>query len=178
LLQVTKITPHENYNSRTFDNDIAILTFEEDVQFKSGIQPICLPSHTPSLLEEKFVKEGVKITGWGATSFRGPTSNVLLYGIIQVTSEEECIEKFKQFRNVEIGESKICARDVNNKIDACQGDSGGPMMIQKPDSNGKWRYHLIGVVSFGYRCNVKGFPGVYTRVTEYDDWIRNVIAND
>ena len=38
---------------------------------------------------------------------------------------------------VEIGESKICARDVNNKIDACQGDSGGPMMIQKPDSNGK-----------------------------------------
>lgn len=60
-------------NFRTFDNDIAILTFEEDVQFKSGIQPICLPSHTPSLLEEKFVKEGVKITGWGATSFRGKT---------------------------------------------------------------------------------------------------------
>ena len=29
----------------------------------------------------------------------GPTSNVLLYGIIQVTSEEECIEKFQQFKN-------------------------------------------------------------------------------
>jgi len=79
---------------------------------------------------------------------------------------------------VKIGESKICARDVNNRIDACQGDSGGPMMAQEKDPEGKWRYHLIGVVSFGYRCNVKGFPGVYTRVTEYDDWIKNVIATD
>jgi len=186
---VIRKTPHENYNSRTFDNDIAILTFDSPVTFKSGIQPVCLPSATAGAMEKKFENEGVYITGWGAVKFRGPTSNTLLQALIQVTEQSYCKEKFKQFSNVAIDDTKICARDRSaaskDEIkDACQGDSGGPMVIdirnQEPDSDGLRRYrkHLIGIVSFGYRCSVPGFPGVYTRVTEYDGWIRHTIAND
>jgi len=173
---VVKMIKHENYNSRTFENDIAIVEFDKEVTFKTGIQPVCLPSKTPALLTDKFVSEGVYIAGWGATSFRGPTSNLLLQGIISVVSNEECKEKFSQFNNVEIGDTKICARDRNDRIDACQGDSGGPMVALKRSGDSRYRYHLLGVVSFGYRCAVKGFPGVYTRVTEYDQWIRDTVS--
>jgi len=39
------------------------------------------------------------------------------------------------------------------------GDSGGPLMLQLEGS----RYVVIGVVSYGYRCALARYPGVYTR---------------
>jgi len=93
-----------------------------------------------------------------------------------VVSNDECAQRFQQFKNVDIGSTKICARDVNDRIDACQGDSGGPMVLQDRGADNVYRYHLVGVVSFGYRCAVPGFPGVYSRVTEYDTWIRDTVA--
>ena len=89
-----------------------------------------------------------------------------------------------------IEDTKICAHNIHQ--DSCLGDRGGPMAMFKQGDDRKCkqqsysavyliilfadRYHLIGVESFKYQCEVEDFPVVYTRVTEYDKWIRDTIS--
>ncbi|ROT72699.1 Serine proteinase stubble [Penaeus vannamei] len=46
------------------------------------------------------------------------------------------------------------------------GDSGGPLTVVQ---NG--RHVLAGLVSFGHSCALPEWPGIYTRISEYSDWI-------
>lgn len=48
------------------------------------------------------------------------------------------------------------------------GDSGGPMIVYDAFKENPVQ---IGIVSWGYGCAKKGFPGVYSRVTVARDWI-------
>ena len=59
-------------------------------------------------------------------------------------------------------------------IDSCQGDSGGPLVLRDGNKEGE-PWYLIGIVSYRtsdgtIHCG-GGFPGVYTKVTNYLDWI-------
>lgn len=67
----------------------------------------------------------------------------------------------------------LCAGDTrsggNQDLhDACQGDSGGPLvcMINK-------HMTLVGIISWGIGCGQKDVPGIYTKVTNYLDWIQD-----
>ena len=98
-------------------------------------------------------------------------------------SNEKCAEAFKDIPRANISSLKICAYDAISEKDACQGDSGGPLMLSFGSEGGggeieEFAWFQIGIVSFGYRCAEPGFPGVYTRITEYTDWIEKQIIDN
>ena len=59
----------------------------------------------------------------------------------------------------------ICAGDLAGGADACIGDSGGALVAER-------RTPIVaGIVSFGEGCALPGYPGIYTRVSAYAEWI-------
>lgn len=91
-------------------------------------------------------------------------SPILLAAHVMLVPQDSCSRAYQGISRIASG--MICARATNPSRDACQGDSGGPLV-----ANG----YLIGIVSWGEGCANTLYPGVYTRVSEYDDWIRDKI---
>ena len=53
---ISKVIKHEEYNRRTQDNDIAIIRLDREVEFNDGIRPVCLPSESENLREDKVTE--------------------------------------------------------------------------------------------------------------------------
>ena len=61
----------------------------------------------------------------------------------------------------------MCAGWDEGGRDSCQGDSGGPLTVL--DTHGC--PVVVGLTSFGKGCGLPGKYGVYTRISQYRDWI-------
>ncbi|KAJ8916455.1 hypothetical protein NQ315_014672, partial [Exocentrus adspersus] len=166
-IPLVKAKIHENYSPVQFTNDIAILTLEHKPK-NNTVWPICLPHEEP-YRSNAFLKYRPLIAGWGALYFNGPSSSVLQVTSIPVVDNDNCKRAFAN-KSV-IDDRIVCAGWTTGGKDACQGDSGGPLMYGKAESS-NIRYYQIGVVSYGFRCAEAGYPGVYTRVTNFIDWIQ------
>ena len=68
LIKVKKMTLHPDYNSRTIDNDIAVLELAEDLTFTKKIKPACLPSSET----KDYSGSASTVSGWGGTIGWGP----------------------------------------------------------------------------------------------------------
>lgn len=87
---------------------------------------------------------------------------------VKIFDQNRCASFFKP-QKVTISPNQVCAGGEAGK-DSCNGDSGGPLVRSFENSN---LFYVEGVVSFGLRnCGTKGAPGVYTKVSEYLEWIR------
>lgn len=121
---------------------------------------------SPGLLAESGVDSHVGRTavviGWGATLYGGIESLRLHHTRVPVWSQQHCDNTYLQ----PIGNMFLCAGFADGGSDACQGDSGGPLVLEE---GGSWVQ--IGIVSFGSRCAREGYPGVYTRVSQFVSWI-------
>lgn len=161
-IRIAEITAHPDFKPNGFYNDVAIFKLEQPVTFNQHIQPICLP--TGPLRFRNFVGTQPMALGWGTTYYGGQEVDKLRGVQLPVWSNAECDESYFQ----PITEVFLCAGFAQGGKDACQGDSGGPLLLYDEDTQSNV---LIGIVSFGNRCAEAGYPGVYTRITHFIDWI-------
>ncbi|XP_043462254.1 proclotting enzyme-like [Leptopilina heterotoma] len=159
---VKEIHAHQQFSRVGFYNDIAVLELTRPVRKSPYIIPICLPQarHRGQL----FAGARPTVVGWGTTYYGGKESTVQRQVTLPVWRNEDCNAAYFQ----PITGTFLCAGFSQGGKDACQGDSGGPLMLKQ---EGRWMQ--IGIVSFGNKCGEPGYPGVYTRVSEYADWIKS-----
>ncbi|XP_041067909.1 enteropeptidase [Carcharodon carcharias] len=160
---IDRILMNPHYNKRTKDSDIALMHLVSPVNYTEFVQPVCLPDRNQQL----SVGMMCYIAGWGKVLQSGPPASVLQEAEIPLVSNRKCQEQLPQYN---ITGNMMCAGYEEGGVDTCQGDSGGPL-ICKQDS----LWFLAGVTSFGHGCGLPHSAGVYTRVTEFVDWIQEIL---
>ncbi|MCR9193727.1 MAG: trypsin-like serine protease [Hyphomonas sp.] len=127
-------------------------------------------AHTHDL----FPGDQVTVYGWGKTEqVVGEDPYASLLSVTLTVLDNASCSELDGMGPTSNGVSRVhdnvfCAQDDLQKT--CRGDSGGPVI-----HDGR----LVGIVSWGKKqCTADGKPGVYTRVQNYSDWIRQHILSD
>uniref|UniRef100_A0A3Q1BX36 Peptidase S1 domain-containing protein n=1 Tax=Amphiprion ocellaris TaxID=80972 RepID=A0A3Q1BX36_AMPOC len=158
---VERIILNGNYNSRTNDQDVALLKLTSAVQFTDKVQPACLPA-----FNQRF-RHGTSCwtSGFGTTvAGSDVVSNDLMEVSVNIINSQVC--NSPRVYGGAVTRNMICAGTLEGGKDSCQGDSGGPLVCQ-----GDSRWFLVGITSWGTGCGERNKPGVYTRVTSVLPWI-------
>ncbi|KAH8384071.1 hypothetical protein KR009_012010 [Drosophila setifemur] len=166
-LGVEEIRVHERYSEKAPNqvHDIGLIRLERNVRYSDNIQPICLPSAVGA--ETRQSGQEFTVAGWGRTlrMNNSPIKQKVKVGYVEPA---RCRQRFAQIK-INVEATQMCAGGQFRQ-DSCDGDSGGPLMRFRDNS-----WVLEGIVSFGYKCGLKDWPGVYTSVAAYDIWIRQNI---
>ncbi|XP_005752715.2 tryptase-like [Pundamilia nyererei] len=145
---------------------MCLLQLSTPVNFTDYIQPVCLAS------DGSTFNNGTSswVTGFGTLESNGPTPEILQEVNVPIVGNNECRCELQNF--AAITDNMICAGLKNGGKDSCQGDSGGPLVTK--DNSGIWIQS--GVVSFGEFCALPNSPGVYARVSQYQNWISTTVT--
>lgn len=186
-IPIAEFISHENYvpESRSSPHDIALLRLVRPAVRNDFVRPICLPIDM-ELRTRSFVDDRMSVVGWGRTEYgkfmRQTIDEILRFVSVAAARSpvkieakltgwptDQCNQVYNQ-ANAHIGPNQICAGG-EKAIDTCSGDSGGPLIAMNNDSLHQ-SYYLAGITSYGpAQCGIEGWPGVYTRVGPYVDWI-------
>ncbi len=165
-IEVEDLIIHPDYDPNYNANDLALLRLSR----ASRQRPISMvPRNDPQGLTTPGTFSTV--IGWGRLREGGSSSDVLMEVNLPIVSNAEAAEIYSRYGAMIT--DKVLAAGGEGGRDACQGDSGGPLMVRSAD-----QMVLAGVTSWGDGCARPGLPGVYSRVSEYRNWIDSHIGHD
>lgn len=177
-IDIANIYIHPLYDNEAFDNDIAL------------VELVSVPVNAPqavqiadSALTDQYAIENslATVAGWGGREGyapnEGPTSDFpdILHKVdLQLSTNAQCREALGESfgvpaNNVNVTDVMICAAIPEGGRGSCQGDSGGPLVVDTGSG-----VQQVGIVSWGFGCAAAGYPGVYTRVSEFKEWIDTI----
>ncbi|XP_046736395.1 trypsin-1-like isoform X1 [Diprion similis] len=160
IRNVQRINTHEGYDPRdAYRNDIALLKLAEPLlKVPNLVGYIQLPSSCQTLT----TGDVAVVSGWGRIQEGGQSPKLLQRVAIEISDQEYCKVIYQKTFNMEVDDTQVCADVPDGGKGSCHGDSGGPLTV-----NGE----LTGLVSWANGCAREGYPTVYTRVSEFLDWI-------
>ncbi|MBN3271764.1 CFAI factor, partial [Polyodon spathula] len=165
-IAVEQVIIHPDFNPTTYQNDIALIQMKNIYHTKECVNPnkyiaaACVP------WSEYQFKPGDKcvISGWGRAKGYERVY-VLNWAHIQIIKNCSEIYGHRYYKGME------CAGTYDGSVDTCQGDSGGPLVCTHNGVSYVW-----GIVSWGEKCGVANYPGVYTKVAHYYEWISHHVG--
>ncbi|MFS8038938.1 serine protease [Xanthobacter sp. AM11] len=204
-IPIKRIIAHPKYVTGTNVNDIALVELERAPKRGVKVQQVTVVTRQTEASDLPEQAE-LRIIGWGTTAEGGRPSPDLLETRLTAVDRNRCnrvltsalvgspdarraLEDLSYVFNLTPAARKtleqqlpqiggvvtpqmFCAGAAVDGVDTCQGDSGGPILSQKGDGP----LVQVGIVSFGLGCGHAEFPGVYTRLALYIDWIKASIA--
>jgi secreted trypsin-like serine protease len=100
---------------------------------------------------------------------------------IQLIDADECNASYEAFGEAlgsdsyVVAGTEICAGAPEGAKDSCYGDSGGPLVAPADNTQG---YVQVGIVSWGVQCGNPALPGIYSRISQFYDWVKDTVVNN
>ncbi|CAI5799007.1 mast cell protease 1A-like [Podarcis lilfordi] len=146
--------PHPEYDKNTISNDICLLKLNSKATLNEYVQILRLPKFDRDLSHGT----SCSVAGWGRV-YKDWSPDTLYETNVAIYDRGLCSRRYSHLNC-----GKICAGRPDEPEDSFTGDSGGPLVCDGVAQ---------GIVSYGYPCP----PGVYTRVSEYLDWIKETMRS-
>lgn len=157
IYDVKELFNHASFSFENLRNDVSLLKMDQPITFNEFVQPIPI--------QNKYIPgaQTALASGWGMTTYPGDVPQTMQFITLKTLSPRECRSKQPNMSLLYSG--SLCTFTKRNE-GMCKGDSGGPLAV-----DGK----LVGIVSWGTPC-ARGYPDVFTRVSEFNDWIVDKMA--
>jgi len=169
---------HPQFDLRSLANDLGL------VLLPSPAPPQFAPVRLDNGSRASQPGAAARVVGWGGT--QASTGGVPTYSsssdIVSSSTQGGAYPQSDQLKEVGMdvldpafcgpgfdAATQLCAGVLAGGADSCEGDSGGPLLAVAADGAA---YEQIGVVSYGYGCAQRYWPGGYTRVSAYLPWLR------
>ncbi|CAN5234201.1 hypothetical protein BH20ACT3_BH20ACT3_05280 [soil metagenome] len=161
-IRAAEVRVISGFDRRSLHRDVAVIRLS---------RPTVMPP-------QKLIAQGstvpgdtsVVATGWGSQDDSGgPYPTRLQQVTLQTRTDAQCSQAYG---GAFIASSMTCAGVPDGGKDTCFGDSGGPL-VRKVGS----QWVQMGITSWGApgSCGQGRYPGVYTRVSAFSNWINRQI---